>query len=81
MLMTTTTVQTSAGVETWCDDCGSVAWFRYDDAQSAVKAESAALLHEDNDHAAIWLNDGSWPTVTNTGHYAGGCQYLLEASR
>ena len=76
---------TPGGVEVWCDECGSVAWFQVDggvagyvDLDLPRKAAAAAQLHEDYDCAPIWLDDQGEPTTITTQTYAGGCSMLRE---
>jgi hypothetical protein len=83
--MSTTTVADGGGIETWCDECGSVAYFTVpadawwaDEQDALAKGRRAAHLHEDNDCAPIWLDAEGEPTTTNTGRWAGGCDNLLE---
>lgn len=82
-MSTASAVVAAAGIEVWCDYCGSVAWWgvELDDWQAPRKAKAAALLHEDTDHAPIWLDPQGEPTTVNTGHWAGGCSILLEQAR
>ena len=80
--MSTEAVADAGGVEVWCGECGSVAYFRWDDGdgygQENRKAEAAAALHDDQDCAPIWLDGGGEPTTTDTGLWAGGCSDLQE---
>lgn len=71
------------GVETWCDECWSVAWFPIDpdgldNVEALRKAAAAAQLHEGNDCAPIFLDDAGEPTTITTSTYAGGSAHLLE---
>lgn len=72
-----TVTQDGTGVEAWCDECGSVA-YSTDDWHAYEIAAGAARLHDESDHAAIWLDAECRLTVTNTGRYAGGCSWLEE---
>jgi len=78
--MSSSAVPDGSGIEAWCDECGSIAYWPAvdDDWEATRKAEAAALLHEDNDCAPIWLDDQGEPTIVNTGRWAGGCSNLLE---
>lgn len=80
IVSTTATVDAGHGIEAWCDYCGSVAWWgiELDDWYAPRKAAAAAVLHEDNDCAPIWLDDQGEPTTVNTGRWAGGCENLRE---
>jgi hypothetical protein len=58
------------GWETWCDECGSV-WVvcTQDELELDLmqhRAEEAALLHEDNDHAPV-QNAEDLPVIEQQG--------------
>lgn len=60
------TVRERDGVEAWCHDCGSIAWYEYpdefDDGDAFEKADRAASLHGAG-HARIGEDTNGWPCL------------------
>jgi len=79
-IVSSSAVADGSGIEAWCDECGSIAYWPAidDDWEAPRKAEAAAQLHENVDHAPIWLDEKGEPTTVNTGRWAGGCSNLRE---